>query len=249
MIQARNSYNSVIANYNRIAQRQAIKKGASPSEAKKVRSTVRLTQSSLILMKEINPSTNVYKFAILENDNAVPPLPEEIRLNTNDEFTSYEVGYYVVAGTTLEGDPDVDEGKEFFTYAPMELDSSFVAIQKAWNGVVDIEVNKINRLDNWDLKKHNFIPRTQFQSAGAVLPSASQPSMDFAENGTYPMQPMLVLSGSKKTKIGVTLNGGSIPATTTGTWTVEDGGQITYTVKWLAVTFRGLLGQNASKFQ
>jgi len=250
MIQARNSYNAVKANYDKIAQRQAIKKGMSKEEAsKKVRSNVRLTQSSLILMKAITPSSNVYKFSILENDNASPPFPEEIRLNLNDEFTSYEMGYYLVAGTILEGDPDLDEGKEFFTYAPMELNSSFVAVQKGWNGVVDIEVNKINRLDNWDLKKHNFVPRTQFQSAGAVLPSATQPSMDFAENGTYPMQPMLVLSGSKKTKIGVTLNGGSIPDTTAGTWSVEDGGQITYTFKFIALTFRGLLGQNASKFQ
>jgi len=249
MIQARNSYNSVIANYNKIAQRKAVKEGMSKEEAKKVKSTVRLTQSSIILMRAITPTSNVYKFAILENDNAVPPLPEEIRLNLNDEFTSYEVGYYLVASTTLEGAPDVDEGKEFFTYAPIELDSSFVDMQKAYNGILDIEVNKINRLDNWDLKKHNLIPRTQFQSAGAVLPSASQPSMNFAEDGTYPMQPMLVLSGSKKTSITLTLKGGSIGNTTTGTWTVEDAGQITYSFQWLALTFRGLLGQNASKFQ
>jgi len=251
MIQARNSYDLIKKNYDRIAQRKAKKDddSLSKNELAKVKSTVRLTQSSLILMRVIKADTNVYKFAILENDNAVPPLPEEIRLNTNDEFVSYEVGFYIVADVSLEAEADVEEGKEFFTYAPVELESSFVALARTWNSVLDIEVNKINRLDNWDMKKHNFVPRTQFSSAGAVLPTASFPSMDFSTNGTYPMQPMITLSGSKKTKIAITLLGGSIAPSGTGVWTVEDGGMINYIFNNLAVTFRGLLGQNASKFQ
>jgi len=200
-------------------------------------------------MQAISSTSDTYKFPVLETDNAVAPLPEEIRLNQNDEFVSYEVAYYVAAETSLEAEAEFAEGKSFFTYAPAELSSAFVALFRAWTGNLQILVNKISRLERWDLKKHNIVPRTQFQNSTAAIPVATFPSMDYSEHGTFPMQPMLTLSGAKKNDIIITLQGGAVPSTTTGAWTLPDAGVINFAMTHLALFFRGMLAQNAAKFQ
>lgn len=223
--------------------------------AKIGKGTVRLTQSSLILMQAIDPAKDVYKFPVLETDTATAPFPDEIRLNINDEFISYDVAYYLVAEKTwnhTEGGltSSVKAGNFYFTHAPDELNGQFSLLEKAWDGFLQILVNKISRLEKWDLKKHNYIPRTQFQNSSAGIPSATQPSVDYSDHGTFPMQPMLTLSGAKKNDILVTLLGGAIPSTSTGNWVLPSAGDtIDFKINRLALFFRGMLAQNAAKFQ
>lgn len=214
--------------------------------------TVRLTQSSLLLMQNLDATKDTYKFPVLLTDNAVAPLPEEIRLNQNDEFIAYDVAYYLVADKQpVDGtNPPVVGAvvsKIFLPYAPDELSRDFAQMEDAWLGTLQILVNKISRLENWDLKKHNFIPFTQFQNSSAGIPSATQPNIDFSENGTIPMQPMLVLSGAKKNDIIISLVH-AVSATSTGDWLVVNG-TIRLTIKRMALFFRGMLAQNASSFQ
>jgi len=241
----RNSYSVIAKKYAKIGEKIKDKTG-------KERGKVRLTQSSLLLMVAISANTDNYIFPILETDNPGTTQAEEIRLNQNDEFISYEVGYYLVADGVSDGGFDGEIGKSFWTYAPIELDGSFGQLAKAWNAILSIEVNKISRLERWDLKKHNVIPRTQYANAFAAADftrPATQPSIDFSTDGTYPMQPMLTLSGAKKNLIEIELLGGAIVATAAGVWTLPDTDTMTYTATRLALTFRGLLGQNASVFQ
>jgi hypothetical protein len=127
------------------------------------------------------------------------------------------------------------------------LDAQFCRQQNAFLGTLQILVNKISRLERWDLKKHNYVPRTQFQNTSAGIPASTQPSIDYSEHGTYPMQPMLTLSGAKKNDVVVTLVN-SVP-TATGTWTPSTGGTIAITINKLALLFRGMLAQNAASFQ
>jgi hypothetical protein len=233
--QIRNSYAIIKKKYRKI------KKG-----------TVRLTQSSLLLEQLIDATKDVYKFPVLETDpgsgvgNAI--LPEEIRLNINDEFIAYDVAYYLVADKTLAPAPEVVVGRHFFSYAADELTSAFAVLEDAWLGALSIVVNKISRLERWDLKKHNFIPRTQFQSTSAGIPAATQPSIDYSQDGCIPMQPMLTLSGAKKNDIVINLVH-AISATTTGVWTPPTAVAITFAVKRICLIFRGMLAQNAAKFQ
>lgn len=220
--------------------------------------SVRLTQSSLLVAQAINSTRANYTFPVLETDNAVAPLPWEVRLNINDEFVSYDLGYYVVADKTVartagpEGIPSGITsqfgGHYFWTYAPDELDTSFALLEDAWLGTLDISVNKISRLTKWDLKKHNFIARTQFKNSFAASLFATQPSLDYSDHGTFPMQPMLTLSGAKKNEITTALVT-AIPSTTTGTWTLPDTGTVVFQAKYFALIFRGMLAQNAAKFQ
>ncbi len=224
----RNSYKVIIRKYRRI------KKGH-----------VRLTQSSLFLVQPIVPTTSRYRFAVLDSDT--PVLAKEIRLNINDEFITYDVAYNVL-GDLL--DPVGVVGNFHHTYAPVELDASFAGIQGAWNGRLSILVNKISRLENWDMKKHNKIQRTQWANASAAVTiiNAAQPSVDFAEDGGVDMQPMLTISGAKKTTIDLELDA-AIVATATGAWVSTDTTALTITATELAFYFRGMLAQNASVFQ
>jgi hypothetical protein len=225
--------------------------------AKRGKGAVRLTQSSLLLAQLIDSKKSDYTFPVLTTDNAVAPLPWEVRLNINDEFVSYDLAYYLVANKTVArtaGDPtptaiaSQEAGHFFFSYAPDELDASFALLEDGWLGVLNISVNNINRLTNWDLKKHNFIPRTQFKNSSAGLPYATQPNLDYSDDGTFPMQPMLTLSGAKKNLITTSLVV-AIPSTSTGTWTLPDTGTIVYDMKYFSLIFRGMLAQNAAKFQ
>jgi hypothetical protein len=225
--------------------------------AKRGKGSVRLTQSSLLLAQAIDSKKSDYTFPVLTTDNAVPPLPWEIRLNINDEFVSYDLAYYLVAEKTVArtgGDPTPVEipsqfaGHFFFSYAPDELDASFALVEDGWLGVLNISVNNINRLTNWDLKKHNFIPRTQFQNSSVGIPSATQPNLDYSDDGTFPMQPMLTLSGAKKNLITTSLVS-AIPSTTTGLWTLPDTGTVRFDMLYFSLIFRGMLAQNAAKFQ
>lgn len=231
-LQIRNSYRVIKKKYDKIGK-----------------GNVRLTQSSLILMILIDATKDTYKFPVLESDNQTATFPEEIRLNINDEFVSYEVGFYIVAQTSLEGVADIEEGIQYWTYAPMELSAVFVGLQRTWNSLLQILVNKISRLEKWDLKKHNFVPRTQFQNTSAGIPTATQPSLAYREDGMFPMQPMVTLSGAKKNDIVITLSGGSVAPSGVVTWTPPVGGVINYNVTKLAMIFRGMLAQNGAKFQ
>lgn len=209
--------------------------------------TVRLTQSSLILMQAIVGTTSAYTFPILTTDQTPPQFPEEIRLNQNDEFVSYEMGYYL-AGDMTTGDPAVFRSKYFGTYAPIELNSTFLNCREYANGNMKILVNNISRLEKWDLKKHEKVQRTQFQNSAVGQPFATTPSIDFSDDGMFPMQPMLTLSGGKKNEITATLVRAILP-TGSGNFVTPDAVTINLTIKQLMVMFRGLLAQNATKFQ
>jgi hypothetical protein len=210
---------------------------------------VRLTQSSLLLMQNINGNSETYKFPILETDNNPAPDPRELRLNMNDEFISYDVGYYLVASAVGE---NIGDALYYLPYAPVELNSVLNTYNKAWDGYLQILVNKISRLEKWDLKKHHIIPQTQFQSSSVGQPFATQPNLNYSEDGTFAMQPMITLSGAKKNDVIITLNGGAIPPGAPGlnaTWQPPTGVPITIQIERVALFFRGMLAQNAAKFQ
>ena len=204
---------------------------------------VRLTQSTLFLVQPLSATTSTYKFPVLESDT--PVLPEEIRLNQNDEFISYEVGYYGLGDILDDGGLAV--GTHHHSYAPMELDATFAPLTGIWRGSMQILVNKISRLENWDMKKHNCVTRTQW-GQDLATENAFQPSNDFEQDGALVMQPMLTLSGAKKNDVVITLNAAVAP-TAAGAWLTQDGTTLTITATKLALYFRGMLAQNAAKFQ
>jgi len=206
---------------------------------------VRLTQSTIILIQNIVAAKNAYTFPILENDTATAIQAQEIRLNINDEFIAGEIAFYLGADVTDAASPAIT--KRLLTYAPDELNVAARVLDDVYNGNLQIQVNKISFLEKWDMKKHNCFTQTQFQSTSAGIPGATLPNINFANDGTYPLQPMLTLSGAKKNDIIISLPVGIAPAVIA--WTAPLGGPQSMNINNLWLVFRGLLGQNASKFQ
>ena len=97
------------------------------------------------------------------------------------------------------------------------------------------------------MKKHNCVTRTQW-GQDLATENAFQPSNDFEQDGALVMQPMLTLSGAKKNDVVITLNAAVAP-TAAGAWLTQDGTTLTITATKLALYFRGMLAQNAAKFQ
>lgn len=209
---------------------------------------VRLTQSSLLLIQSIDPNKTVYSFDVLESQVA-NLLPQEIRLNINDEFITTNIGVYLY-GNIGFGDP-VSKQPIMLSYSPFETAADFLSVAPLYDGQLKIGVNNIIYVEKWDLKKHNFVPRTQFDSydTGTTL-MASQPSMDYEHNGMFAADPMVTLSGAKKNEITISL--AQALKSATGTWQTVSGGvakPVTVTIDKIAIFLRGLNAQNASKFQ
>ena len=207
---------------------------------------VRLTQSSIVLITDIQTNTKTYNFPILQSDNQTASKPEEVRLNLNDEFISYEVGYYLLAKGRVAGILTPDSN-QYLTYPPIESATAMNGLTAAWDGKMTIDINGVKRLENWDMLKHKCTPRTQYQNTSAGIPSATQPSICMNEDGTASMQPMITFTGAKKNEITITL-----PTNITAGLLYDFntiGGSVNYNVASMVLIFRGMLGQNAAVFQ
>ena len=210
---------------------------------------VRLTQSSLYLLQDISASKTVYTFDVLENQ-AGTVNPEEIKLNINDEFISTEMGVYLqgTMGTITDGVFTPTDSKHLITY-PLYNNNALTAVQQTmlYNGTVRIAVNNVVYMEKFDTRKFGFIPRTPFSSAVANTNSASMASNDYSNDAMFELAPMVTYSGAKKNEITV-----SIPqAIASGRYDfVDDGGQAYgLLIDKIAFVCRGLLAQNASRFQ
>lgn len=207
--------------------------------------SVRLTQSSIILIQPIQSNTKTYNFPILQSDNQSPALPQEQKLNLNDEFITYQVGYYLRSGQ--RGTTGGLTGAMYLTYVPVELNGALAPLNAAYEGKMTIDINGIKRLENWDMLRHKCIPRTQYQDFSVGIPQATQPSICYNEAGVTEMQPMITFTGAKKNEITISLSD-SISSGLTYDFATKTGALV-YEVSQLVLIFRGMLAQNAAKFQ
>jgi hypothetical protein len=213
---------------------QGIKKG-----------NIRLTQSELIFIKEIDVATTNYRFNVLENEGTA--RPEEIRLNINDEFVITHLAYYLACTLTDEG---VKYPRlEFYTYPLFEIfGQEGITLLPAWQGYFKIDVNNVNFVDKWSLKKHQEYPEYQFRDWDAAKIIGHHPTIDYKTDGIYPVTPMVTLSGAKKNDLNIILpNALTKPK---GLWIPDiNGEKITIEATHLVVMCRGMLAQNGAKFQ
>jgi hypothetical protein len=211
---------------------------------------VRLTQSNLRLIRTIDPTKSSYTFPVLESETA-SLLPEEIRLNINDEFVITAMGIY------LKGYVEVDNeqiGKikttQYYTYSPITLSAGFLKAKALYDGVFRLSVNNINYVENWAVKNHEYVPQYQ-QWAAAVDATtgliSNEPSTRFMEDAKVALSPMVTLSGAKKNDLTITLP----QAIGTPGTTIKDtnGDIITLSINEICISLDGFLAQNASKFQ
>lgn len=206
---------------------------------------VRLTQSSLVFKQAIEASKNTYDFAVLTTDGQ--PQKGEVRLNINDEFINYEQGYFLEFTTPKTSDPNKTNSL-LLPYVPLEINGRGLSdLAPMHDATLKITVNGIDRLNNWDMLRHKCVPRTQFQNTSAGIPSATIPSVCYADSGFTTMQPMITFSGAKKNEIQIALQESLSLGNTFDFLSI--GGAMTFTSKNLVLMYRGMLAQNAAKFQ
>lgn len=214
---------------------------------------VRLTQSSLFLLQDIKPTQAAYTFPVLENETATLDA-NEVRLNMNDEFIATGLGLYLAAKAEkeIEGVVTLLPGLFLMSYPNLEQVADAGKAQPFYDGTIKIAVNNIVYVEKWDTRKHRVAQRTQWAATkaagGVTLPQASTiPSIDFAKDAMYPVQPMVTFSGAKKNEISLILPQAGDGFTFSNV--ANDGVKINFTVNKIALMLRGYNGQNAAKFQ
>ena len=209
---------------------------------------VRLTQSSLFLTQAIDPTKSTYDFDVLENQTQTLS-PDQIRLNINDEFVTTAIGVYLYGRWTAvdsEG-AKVGSGLQLMTYAPLELNAANLSLKALYAGQLKIAVNNIVYMEKYDLRKCEYIPRTEFAGQLAGTNAATIASNDFSKNAMNPLEPMLTLSGAKKNDVSIRLP--EAISATTSTFKDAAGNTITIVIDRIALRLYGLNAQNGAKFQ
>jgi hypothetical protein len=214
------------------------------------KSNVRLTQSSLFLTQDIDATKSTYDFDVLENQTATL-TNDQIRLNINDEFVVTHFGVYLygtwTAQTGAEPPVKIGTGTQLLTYSPLELDAECIVTKNLYAGQLKIAVNNVVYLEKWDLRKCEYVPRTQFNTQLAGTNVASMASNDFSDNALIAFEPMLTLSGAKKNDISIRLPQSISPSTIT--WKDQKGNTISMAITKIGVRMLGLNAQNGAKFQ
>jgi len=231
MAKSRVNFSLIKANYNKIGK-----------------GNVRLTQSSLFITKDIDPTKSSYDFDVLENQTQTLQ-PDEIRLNINDEFIVTDLGVYLY-GTWTASSPEnvkLGTGTQLLSYAPLELNGNAIVCKNLYAGQLKIAVNNIVYLEKWDTRKHEFVTRTQFATQLAGTSQATMPSNDFSSDAMMPFSPLLTLSGAKKNDINIRLPQSIAPSTIT--WKDQQGNTISMAITKIALRMYGLNAQNGAKFQ
>ena len=209
---------------------------------------VRLTQSTLTLIQNIDFTKTQYTFPVLENDNATGIKPEEIRLNQNDEFIVTSIGMYVL-GKRVIGEARTPVGGYFYiTHAPTYQVGVATTIQPLYDGFLRIGINNINYLDKFDLRKFENVQRTQWNNTGAVdNVDATLPSTQFDTDNMFEISPNITLSGAKKNEITAILPSSVNAFTLRYVDNLNEAILIDFNA--IALEFRGMLAQNGAVFQ
>jgi len=149
-------------------------------------------------------------------------------LNLQDAFVISSIGVFVAipAASTSTAFP-------LYTYpnaSAFSTSGAAAALYNLYNGNLSVTTNNRQIVPSWDLYRHLYVPQTQ---QGAASTATTIDQNDATEFGYYPVEPNIVLVGSKNNQ--VTLN---LPAAI-GTLQAS-------TAPRIVVIFRGILAQNVT---
>jgi hypothetical protein len=160
-----------------------------------------LSQSYLRSEVAMSTSTTSYTIPILVN-SATNNFATNNLLNLQDGFVVSSIGVFVsipAASTTT--------AFKLYTY-PNAVDFSTAgaadALYNLYNGKLAVVVNNRQIVPSWDLYRHLYVPQTQ-QDGGSTASVIDE--NDATEFGYYPVEPNIVLVGSKNNVITLELPG------------------------------------------
>ena len=185
-----------------------------------------LSPSTLRLQVPIVANKTVYQFPILDGD-AATAFAEAIYLNRSDEFTALEIGVFIGNNGGLPATVDYD----LFSYQSEALTTAGITNAKALfsQGVLSIDINNVQYLQNWDVKRASFTPAIQQGNIFAAGGDTTVQQGQDGQSGFADLTPTMQFNGTAKTTRTLTL-----PAALSATAGV------------LVLMFRGFLALGAS---
>ena len=186
-----------------------------------------LSQSYLRSEVAMSTSTTSYQIPILVNSTGSNTnFATNNLLNLQDAFVVSSIGVFVAipASSTTTAFP-------LYTYpnaSAFTTSGAAAALYNLYNGKLSVTVNNRQIVPSWDLYRHLYVPQTQ---QGAAATATTIDENDATEFGYYPVEPNIVLVGSKNNVVTLELPG----AISTLQASVAPR---------IVVIFRGILGQN-----
>lgn len=188
-----------------------------------------LSQSYIRSEVAMSTSTTSYQIPILVNSTgANTNFATNNLLNLQDAFVVSSIGIFVsipASSTTT--------AFRLYTYpntTAFSTAGAATALYNLYNGKMQVVVNNRQILSAWDIYRHLYVPQTQ---QGAASTATTQDENDATEFGYYPVEPNIVLVGSKNNVISLELPGAIS--------TLEAG-----TAPRIVVIMRGILAQNVT---
>jgi hypothetical protein len=162
-----------------------------------------LSQSYLRSEVAMSTSTTSYQLPILVNSvGAGTNFATNNLLNLQDAFVVSSIGVFVsipAASTTTAFPLYTYPNASAFTTA-----GAAAALYNLYNGKLSVVVNNRQIVPAWDLYRHLYVPQTQ---QGAASTATTIDENDATEFGYYPVEPNIVLVGSKNNVISLELPG------------------------------------------
>jgi hypothetical protein len=162
-----------------------------------------LSQSYIRSEVAMSTSTTSYQFPILVNSTgSTTSFATTNLLALQDAFVVSKIGLFISipASSTSTAFP-------LYTYpnaSAFTTSGAAAALYNLYNGKLSITINNRQVVPSWDLYKHLYVPQTQ-QGAAATATTIDQ--NDATEFGYYPVEPNIVLVGSKNNVVSIELPG------------------------------------------
>jgi hypothetical protein len=162
-----------------------------------------LSQSYIRSEVAMSTSTTSYQIPILVNSvGAGTNFATNNLLNLQDAFVVSSIGIFtaIPAASTTTAFP-------LYTYpnaSAYTTSGASAALYNLYNGKFSVVVNNRQILPSWDIYRHLYVPQTQ---QGAASTATTIDQNDATEFGYYPVEPNIVLVGSKNNVISLELPG------------------------------------------
>lgn len=193
----------------------------------------KLTMSDLVLEQQLFTTSTSYMFPVLNNQNGNQGntiFNTEVRLAQQDSFVASMWGFFLEKPTSATDTTFIVQtypNPQVFTTGSVSAQAETI-----YNSVARITVNNDVVFPVWHLSRHRLVPQTQQTPLITGVQNANPyAQVDLTTDGFHPLEPNLLIIGSKNTVINVNL-----PANLTA---VE-------TFMRLRCHFRGVLAQNST---
>ena len=188
-----------------------------------------LSQSYIRSEVAMSTSTTSYQIPILVNSTgANTNFATNNLLQLQDAFVVSSIGIFVSIPASSS-----TTAFRLYTYpntTAFSTAGAATALYNLYNGKMSVVVNNRQIVPSWDIYRHLYVPQTQ---QGAASTATTQDENDATEFGYYPVEPNIVLVGSKNNVISLELPGAIS--------TLEAG-----TAPRIVVIMRGILAQNVT---